>query len=75
MEKDTANFLQATAKPRKALLILSLIWFAAVRHHQDFYPGVQITPLQETMISLAPPMVIIILACVWYRIFKYKPKK
>jgi hypothetical protein len=75
MEKGTTNLLQATAKYRKALVILSIIWFAAVRHHQDFYPGVQISSLQETMISLGPPMMIIILAGVWYRIFKYKPKK
>ncbi|WP_338526346.1 hypothetical protein NUH87_13560 [Pseudomonas batumici] len=75
MEEDKTNILQATAKARKALLILSIIWFTAVRHHQDFYPGIQISPLQEVMISLGPPIAILILACIWYRIFKYKPKK
>jgi len=75
MEKDTADVLRATAKPRKALLIMSLIWFAVVRLYQDFYPAVRISLLQEITISLGPPMVIIILVVIWYRIFKYKPAK
>jgi len=75
MKEETTKLLQATAKARKVLLILSIIWFTAVRRHQDFYPEIQISSLQEVMISLAPPMVIIILACIWYRVFKYKPEK
>ncbi|WP_248800311.1 hypothetical protein [Pseudomonas sp. MWU13-2105] len=75
MKEEATKFLQTTAKARKVLLILSIIWFTAVRHHQDIYPEAQISQLQEVLISLALPVVIIILACIWYRVFKYKPEK
>ncbi|NWB99903.1 hypothetical protein HX882_28945 [Pseudomonas gingeri] len=75
MKEDTTNLLQATAKARKVSLILSIIWFAVVRHHQDFYPDIPISSSQEVMISLVPPLVIILLAYIGYRIFKHSPKK